>query len=297
MVLIKLYIDTLVYFPDSKIFHENQKGILRYISFKFLCFSLYIIGFYYAFLNNSLENSSLEIAKNCNLYKRNLGEAQTKNKGPKWKRYLKYKKEDLSKTKYNTNNIKSNEQSVQENKYCTNNEIKNNNVENKSNISISNINYNDLSKNLTEKELCDVLNSLKECPPKEDLRNIWNHTVGVAKEGLDDIQKELKASIQKYLDNDIYVQNERNNSKTYVYGNIWDQNISIFYKTLGTEEILYAKNFFSLINGKHTLDDILKFLYSFIEHFKTLKKQLHQYHQKEILKDMELEHNRTKSKI
>ncbi|SOV18522.1 Plasmodium exported protein (PHISTa), unknown function [Plasmodium sp. gorilla clade G2] len=54
-------------------FDENQKGILRYISFKLLCLSLYIIGFYYVFLNNSLENSSLEISKNCNVYKRNLG--------------------------------------------------------------------------------------------------------------------------------------------------------------------------------------------------------------------------------
>ncbi|SOV20450.1 Plasmodium exported protein (PHISTa), unknown function [Plasmodium sp. gorilla clade G2] len=267
-------------------FHENQKRKLHYICFKLVCLTLYIIGFYYAFLNNSLENKCLEIAKNCNVYKRNLGEAQTKNKGPKWKRYLKYKKEDVSKTKYNTNNIKSNEQSVEENKDCTKNEIKKNNVENKSNRSINNINYNDISKTLTEKEFFDVLNSLEECPPKEDLRNIWTHAVGISKEDVDDIQKELKVLIQKYLDNDINVGNINWALDSYLYNDIWDQNISRFYKTLATEEILYTNNFFSLINGKHTVDDILKFIYSFLEHFKTLKKELHQKHQKELLESI-----------
>ncbi|SOV84267.1 Plasmodium exported protein (PHISTa), unknown, putative [Plasmodium sp.] len=167
--------------------NENKKGKLHYISFKFLCLSLYIIGFYYIFLNISLENKSLEIVKISNLYERNL-------------------------------------------------------VENKSNSPVCNINYNDMSRKLTEKELHDVLNSLETCPPKEDLKNIWNHTIGVAKEGLDDIQK-----------------------------------------------LLYTKDFFSLINGKHTIDDILKFIYSFLEHFETLKKELYKKYQKELLADVEQE--------
>ncbi|SOV22392.1 Plasmodium exported protein (PHISTa-like), putative [Plasmodium sp. DRC-Itaito] len=61
---------------------------------------------------------------------------------------------------------------VKENRYSTNNDLGNTNMKNKCNSSISNINYNDMSKSLTEKELYDILNSLKECPLNQDLRNI-----------------------------------------------------------------------------------------------------------------------------
>ncbi|SOV84286.1 Plasmodium exported protein (PHISTa), unknown, putative [Plasmodium sp.] len=264
---------------------EKEKGTLRYISFKVLCLSLYIIGFNYFLLNISLENKRLEIAKNCNIYNRNLGEAEKNNKSSKRKRTLKNKKEDVNKTKHSTNNIKCNDQNVEENKYSTNNDHKHTNVENKSNSSISNINYNYMSKNLTETELRNVLNSLEDCPPKEELRNIWTHTIGVAKEGLDDILNELKALIQKYLDNDISdgVYKSRGVNTSWLYDDIWKENISRICQTVTSEELEYTKNFFSLINGKHTLHDILKFILSFLEYFKTLKKELHEKHQKELL--------------
>ncbi|KYN93149.1 exported protein (PHISTa), partial [Plasmodium gaboni] len=105
-----------IIFPFYRV-DVNPKGKLYYISFKFLCLSLYIVVFYYVFLNTSLENKGLENVKNGNIYERNLGEAQTKNKGPKWKRSLKYKKEDVNKTKSNENNNKCNEQKVEENKH------------------------------------------------------------------------------------------------------------------------------------------------------------------------------------
>ncbi|SOV84148.1 Plasmodium exported protein (PHIST), unknown, putative [Plasmodium sp.] len=263
--------------------NENNKGKLHYMSFKFLCLCLYIIGFYYALLNTSLENGSLEIAKNCNVYKRNLGEAEKNNKSSKRKRNLKHKKEDVNKTKTNEKNRKYNNQKVKENKYSTNNDMKNTKVENKSNSSVCNINYNDTTKNLTKKELFDVLNSLETCPSKEDLRNIWNHTIGVAKEGLDDIEKELKASIQKYLDNDIFAFDGFR--KCWFYDDIWKENISRLCQTVTSEELEYTKNFFSLINGEYTLDDILKFIYSFLEYFKTLKKELHEKHQRALLEE------------
>ncbi|SCQ12644.1 Plasmodium exported protein (PHISTa), unknown, putative [Plasmodium gaboni] len=258
--------------------NKNQKGTLRYISFKFICLSLY----------TSLENKGLQIVNISNVYERNLSEAEKNSNGSQRKRNLNLKNEDVNKTNSN-GNIKSNEEKVEENKHSINDDDENINVENKSNRSMNNINYNDLSKNLTEKELFDVLNSLKECPPKEDLRNIWNHTLGVAKEGLDDILKELKASIQKYLDNDIYKGGYKRTNKSYVYKSILDQNISRLNKTLVTEEILSTNNFYTLINNKHTLDDILKFIYSYLEHFKTLKKELHKKHQKELLADVEQE--------
>ncbi|SOV20177.1 Plasmodium exported protein (PHIST), unknown function [Plasmodium sp. gorilla clade G2] len=266
--------------------NENKKGILRYISFKFLCLSLYVIGFYYVFLNNSLENKSLEIATNCNVYKRNLSEAQKNSNGSQRRRNLNLKNEDINKTK-SDGNIKSNEQKVEENKDCTNNEMENNNMENKSNSSVNNINYNDLSKNLTKKELYDVLNSLEECPSNEDLRNIWIHTVGVVKEDLDNIVKELKASIQKYLDKDISVSTYGcRQGRCWLYESIWTENIWGFSQTVETNVVEYTNKFFSLINDEHTLDDILKFIYSFVEYFKTIKNELHEKHQKELLESI-----------
>ncbi|SOV20279.1 Plasmodium exported protein (PHISTa), unknown function [Plasmodium sp. gorilla clade G2] len=169
--------------------------------------------------------------------------------------------------------------------------MKNNNEENESNNSMNNINYNNLSKNLTEKELYDVLNSLKECPSKEDLRNIWTHTLGIAKEGLDNIYQQLKASIQNYLDNDFLSRIEHSSHEVFVYKYRLEGHISRIFQAVTNEEVEYTRHFYTLINNKHTLDDILKFLYSFLEHFKTLKKQLHKHHQKELLADVEQDRN------
>ncbi|ETW18882.1 hypothetical protein PFAG_02226 [Plasmodium falciparum Santa Lucia] len=111
-----------------------------------------------------------------------------------------------------------------------------------------------------------VLNSLEECPSKEDLKNIWTHTIGVAKEGLDNTDK--------------------NNVKIFLYDTLWNETRALFCKTVATEVVEYANDFFSLINDKHKLDDILKFIYSFLEHFKILKKELYVKHQKELLKEI-----------
>ncbi|ETW38365.1 hypothetical protein PFTANZ_00983 [Plasmodium falciparum Tanzania (2000708)] len=214
---------------------ENQKGKLNYISLKFLCLTLYMIGFYYVFLYNSFESVSLEIFKNCNIYKRNLVQVE-KNKTSKRKKYLKHKKEDIDKTKANANDLKCNELCLEENKHSINNDFGKSNKENECNISTCHINYNDISKNLTETELREVLKSFKECPPKENLRNIWNHTIGLAKEGFYNQLKDLKGSIQKYLDNDIYVGVHEDDDKIYLYERMWNEYISRFYETIINEE-------------------------------------------------------------
>ncbi|ETW30800.1 hypothetical protein PFFCH_01781 [Plasmodium falciparum FCH/4] len=228
-----------------------------------------------------VKNGSLEIVKNCNIYKRNLVQVE-KNKDSKKKRNLKHKKVDMNKTKSNENNNKCNEENVEKNEHSISNDFENSNIENKSNISICHINYNDMSKNLTETELHEVLNSLEKCPPNEDLRNIWSHAVGVANEGFDNIQKELKTLIQKYLDNDI----DLGNGKVQ-YNDIWKGIVLSFCTTVGTEVVEYTNNFLGLINREHTLDDILKFINSFLEDFKTLKVKLHKEYEKDLLKKIE----------
>ncbi|SOV10072.1 acyl-CoA binding protein, isoform 1, ACBP1, putative [Plasmodium gaboni] len=230
----------------------------------------------------------MESKKNCNIFslysdnKNQKGTLRTKKE-----KNLKYKKGDVIKTKSNETDIKCNEEVVAENDNSSNNCCANNNAESESNVSICNINYNDMSKNLTEKELYDVLNSLKECPSKEDLRNIWSHTRGVGKEGLDNVYLQLKASIQKYLDDDFLNRTDHSRRERFVYNCRLEGHISRIFEAVGNEEVEYTKDFYTLINGKHTLDDILKFIYSFLEHLKTLKKQLHQKHQKELLADVE----------
>ncbi|SCQ12615.1 Plasmodium exported protein (PHIST), unknown, putative [Plasmodium gaboni] len=129
-----------------------------------------------------------------------------------------------------------------------------------------------------------VQKSLKECPSNEDLINIWNDTIGVAKEVFDNILKELKATIQKYLDNDVYVRIDERTRPYLLYDLIWKETCSGFSKTIELEQLEYTNDFYRLINDEHTLDDILQFIYAFLEHFRTLKKELYEKYKKVLEK-------------
>ncbi|ETW18000.1 hypothetical protein PFFVO_03104 [Plasmodium falciparum Vietnam Oak-Knoll (FVO)] len=229
---------------------KNQKGKLYFISFKFLCLSIYMIGFYYIFLNNSLENGSSEIVKNCNIYKRNLVQVE-KNKDSKKKRNLKHKKVDMNKTKSNENNNKCNEENVEKNEHSISNDFENSNIEIKSNISICHINYNDMSKNLTETELHEVLNSLEKCPPNEDLRNIWINTFGFVKEDNGVNYDDGNLLYDSIWHQNIYSRFETvaNNGVNYddgnlLYDSIWHQNIYSRFETVASEKVEYNDIFF-----------------------------------------------------
>nr|SPJ13239.1 Plasmodium exported protein (PHIST), unknown, putative [Plasmodium sp. DRC-Itaito] len=260
----------------------NQKGKVHYISFKYVCLCLYIIGFYC--LLKSLEKHSFGISNISNAYVRNLGELEENNNWPQRKSNLIHKKEDVNKIKSNINKRKYNEQMVEKCENIIDKKLCNINMEYKNSTYIKHMDYKNMSKDLTEKELRDGLNSLEGCPSKEDLRIIWTHTLGVAKGGLDDILNMLKGLIQKYLDNDVYIGTDEDDDDEFLYGRIWNENRSGFCKTIANEEANYSKFFFRLINSKHTLDDVLKFIYSFLEHFDKLKKELHEKHQEEILR-------------
>ncbi|EWC77638.1 hypothetical protein C923_01684 [Plasmodium falciparum UGT5.1] len=243
--------------------------------------------FYIICIYISLEKKSLEFVQIGNVYKRSLSEVEIYNKEPQMKTNLKHKKGDLNKSKHNINKIKYNEQSVEKYKNIINKNLWNINMEDENSSYMKNVDYNDMSKNLTEQELRDVLDSLKECPSEEDLKNIWTHTIGVAKGGLDNVLNMLKGSIQKYLDNDIYEYTERNLTKVFIYDSIWQQVSYGFCQTIGTEVLECSNRFRSLINDKHTLDDILKFINSFLEYFDILKKALHEKYHKELLDKIE----------
>ncbi|SCM18772.1 Plasmodium exported protein (PHISTa), unknown, putative [Plasmodium sp.] len=63
----------------------------------------------------------------------------------------------------------------------------------------NNINYNDLSKQFTLEELHTVLDNLEERPSNEDFYGIWNHVLGINKEGFEDKVKYLWLYIEDYL--------------------------------------------------------------------------------------------------
>ncbi|SOV84238.1 Plasmodium exported protein (PHIST), unknown function [Plasmodium reichenowi] len=234
----------------------------------------------------SLGNCSYGIANISNVHERNLGEVEEYNYWPQRKSYLKYKKEDVNKIKSNINKRKYNEQMVEKYENIIKNNLWNMNMEKENYNHINNMNYNDISKNLTEKELRDGLNSLTVCPSKEDLRIIWAHTLGVAKGGLDDVLNMLKGLVQKCLDNGVNIDDCMNPYTPFYmsYPRIWDESRSGLCRTVANEEAYYSKFFFRLINSKHTLDDVLEFIYSFLEHFDKLKKELREYHQEKVLR-------------
>ncbi|SOV21823.1 Plasmodium exported protein (PHISTa), unknown function [Plasmodium sp. DRC-Itaito] len=245
-----------LYTPDIN--KQRTKYRIHCRSFIFKSLFLCIISLFYISLWNVYDENIVLSTKYIDIISRNLSEFQNENNNDmKRKNTVNH----LDKTNESSKNSYNNETLTLENKH-----------------------YNDMSKNLTKKELFDVLNSLKECPSNEDLRNIWSHTVDIAKEGLDNLLKESKTSVQKYLDNNINISHDKYGNQLFVYYEIWNEYISRFSKEVAIEEVEYTNKFFSLINDKHTLDDILKFIYSFLEYFEILKKILQEEYHEELLR-------------
>ncbi|SOV20060.1 Plasmodium exported protein (PHISTa), unknown function [Plasmodium sp. gorilla clade G2] len=245
---------------STDVSRQRMKCGISCRSFILMSLSLYVISLFYLSSWNIYEENIVQSRKNIEIMSRNLSEIENEsNNNMQRKNTMNH----LDKTNESSPNSFNNETVTLENK-----------------------NYNDMSKSLTEKELLDLLKSLEECPSKEDLINIWSHTVGVAKEGLDDISKEIKSSIQKHLDKDIYVGTNKYGASTFLYDYTWKGILFNLCGTVAREEIKYTQRFRSLINDKHTLDDILKFIYSFLEYFQILKKELHEKYQTELLHKM-----------
>ncbi|KYN93114.1 exported protein (PHISTa) [Plasmodium gaboni] len=228
-------------------------------SFIFISICLCVISLFYISLSNLYEVNIVPSIKCSVIISRNLSEFENENSNNTQRKNTKNHLEETNERTSNSCNNKG--------------------------VTLKNKGYNDISKNLTEKELFDVLNSLEECPPLEDLKNIWSHTLGVAKEGLDDILKELKAPIKKNLDNDNYLWDD--SKKRWFSDYVCKKYRSKFCQSLIKEEVEYTKTFFSLINGKHTLDEILKFIYSYLEYFQILKKELYEEYKEKLLKKLE----------
>ncbi|SCQ12586.1 Plasmodium exported protein (PHISTa-like), putative [Plasmodium sp.] len=91
------------------------------------------------------------------------------------------------------------------------------------------------------------------------------------------IKRVLRGSIQIYIDNGLNY-----DDGDLFHECIWHPNLYSLCGIVVSEEVEYTNDFFRLINDKNTYDGMLKFIYSFIYYFKTLKKELHEKQQEEM---------------
>ncbi|SOV10298.1 Plasmodium exported protein (PHISTa), unknown function [Plasmodium sp. gorilla clade G2] len=165
--------------------------------------------------------------------------------------------------------------------------LKNSIDEKNNNIPLSsqcnNINYNDLSKQLTLDDLHNVLDNLEERPSDEDLRNIWNQVLGIAKYGFDDMLKDLSYYIEEYLLKYEY-QTYHHMSDRVVSVNTeyrtWYKSMHDIAVALSSTDVENTRNFYSLIKDGASLDEMKKFIYLFLKYYDTLKIDLYNEHKK-----------------
>ncbi|SOV21218.1 Plasmodium exported protein (PHISTa), unknown, putative [Plasmodium sp. DRC-Itaito] len=166
------------------------------------------------------------------------------------------------------------------------NMLKNNKDEKNNNISLSsqcnNINYNDISKQITLEDLHNVLDNLKEHPSDEDLHNIWNHVLGISKEGFHDMIKELALYIEDYLLTYEYQRyhmwDPMNPICTGTKYRTWKKSMHDIGVALSSTDKEHTLKFFSLVKDGATIDEIKNFIYSFIDYYSTLKIDLFNEH-------------------
>ncbi|SCQ12568.1 Plasmodium exported protein (PHISTa), unknown, putative [Plasmodium sp.] len=258
--------------------NENKKGTLHYISFKFLFLSLYMIVFYYVFLNKWNEYNSLIYIKSFNVCSRNLSEVKIPEKDKLQKSF--FKNEKRSKKKNKVNKEDANEKNSDESK-SFNGDSKSNQVENENKCSTNYINYKDISVQLTKEQLFDVLNSITKVPPKENLTHLWNQTLGVNKELLDILIKDLLTFFPKNKINDcLAITHLRLIKDPYVL--MWFHFMNEFGKVT-LNETDFTRKFYDLIKGKPSIDDIRNYIFSFLETFQHEYNEIYDKCKREVL--------------
>ncbi|SOV84256.1 Plasmodium exported protein (PHISTa), unknown function [Plasmodium sp.] len=146
----------------------------------------------------------------------------------------------------------------------------------------NNINYNDLSKHLTLEELDNVLDNLEERLSNADLYNIWNHVLGLAKKGFDDMLKYLSLYIEDYLLKHVYQRydvhdNYKNKCLKSMY-NTWYKSMHDIGEALSSTDMEYTLKFYSLIKNGGSIDEMKNFIHAFIKYYETLKNDLFNRH-------------------
>ncbi|ETW44097.1 hypothetical protein PFUGPA_04975 [Plasmodium falciparum Palo Alto/Uganda] len=153
----------------------------------------------------------------------------------------------------------------------------------------NNINYNDLSKQLTLEELRHVLDNFKKSPSNQDLYNIWNHALGIAKEGFHNMVKELELYIRDYLNKYEYQSYHHMKDRNVCIGTkypTWYKSMNDIGEALSSTDRDHTRGFYGLVKDKASIDEIKNFIYSYIEHYDTLKNELYNEHKKRFTERM-----------
>ncbi|SOV74251.1 Plasmodium exported protein (PHISTa-like), putative [Plasmodium sp. gorilla clade G3] len=154
----------------------------------------------------------------------------------------------------------------------------------KTNDKCNNIDYNDLSKQLTLEELDNVLDNLDERPSISNLYNIWNHVLGIAKEGFDDMLKDLSYYIEDYLlryeyQRYHYIRGRRPVCRGTEYST-WYKSMHYIGEALSSTDIENTLKFYNLIKDGASIEEMKNFIYTFIKYYDTLKNDLYNEHKK-----------------
>lgn len=164
------------------------------------------------------------------------------------------------------------------------NKDKFNDSNNKFKAPLKNLNYNDITRQLNSYEISDVIKGLKENIPNEDLVNVWIQTLGVCKSGGHDMISNLKnyeksclSEYKKIILPHYGGPPREKNPEEY-----WEKCLYDFEVKLLNASYEYNSKFYELLNKKDKLFKIKKFLFSCLDEFSNLKKQLYKEYKNEL---------------
>ncbi|SCQ12613.1 Plasmodium exported protein (PHISTa), unknown function [Plasmodium gaboni] len=257
--------------------YETRKKFINFLIY--VCLAVYVLGFLNVFLNNLYEYNGLVSVKSCNDCSRNLAEVKSPNNKKLKKGF--FKNEKKSKKKNKVNKEDNDEQNTDGSKSCCNGNSESNQVENENDDSTNYLNYQDLSVQLTKEQLYNVLNSLTKVPKKENLINLWSQALGVNKEGLDDLLKDLLTYFPKNKITDGFAFRK--------FHQLDDPHLEMWYKFLKffaeatSNEKDFTSKYYGLINRKPSIDDIRHNIFSFLEEYQKTYTEIYNKCKKEAI--------------
>nr|SPJ13218.1 Plasmodium exported protein (PHISTa), unknown function [Plasmodium sp. DRC-Itaito] len=252
----------------SELGNSNTKMKRKYRSrcVQYICLTICVIGMLYIKLRNEYEIHTASGMQNNNVYLRNLSELQKGNEHPSLRHI---NSPDNSKK----NKVKNKGTDNNDKRKLGNNKGKQNDINKRktNNVPTTVINrplrayYNNSCLRFTKQEMKHIIDSLQRIPPRKDLENIWNHALKTANNGTKKLGNQLKEYENEY--GPCY--EERPNSRGS-YKRVLIKQPDEFNKRLQIHQNDYSDMFYELIYGKHTLDDIKNYIYSFLEDFENL---------------------------
>ncbi|SOV84371.1 Plasmodium exported protein (PHISTa), unknown, putative [Plasmodium sp.] len=264
---------------NSEFGNSNTKMKRKYSSsyVKYICLTICVLGTLYIKLRNEYEIDPASCIQKNNVYFRNLSELQNGNHPSSGHTSSRdNSKKDKVKNNETDNNDKrkvDNNQDNQEKNDNNNNKEKQKDMnkgttedtETEKSNKKSSLDYNNLKKKFTKEQMKNIIDSLEQIPPKNDLENIWKHALKTANSGTDKIGNELMEFEKKYGNCSDVSRTSRGSFKEVLI-----KQPDEFNERLKIHENDYTTKFQELINREHTLDELKDYVHSFLEGFENL---------------------------